>query len=74
MKPTVIAYGEAVEALRKKCGCLGVNFTLNWNEGNDSWYVCIDSPAPDERFIGKDRTFKYAIECALDFLVTLETT
>lgn len=51
-----------------------VSFSAVYCECDDSWYFTVDSPAPTERFIGKNHAFQYAVEAVLKHLRRLNGT
>jgi hypothetical protein len=48
-----------------------VDFAVNYCDCDDSWYCTVSSPAPAECYIGKNRSFKFAVECVIKHLTKL---
>jgi hypothetical protein len=48
-----------------------VGYSLNYDEGADSWYFTVLSAAPSEGFIGKNHSYELAIECVITHLRSL---
>lgn len=47
---------EEIEKLRNKAWAKGCGFSIICCEADRTWYATIDSPAPAENFIGKNRS------------------
>ena len=56
---------DEVLALAKEAG---VGFTCVYCECDSSWYFCINSTASSEQWMGKNRSFKAALEDVIDCL------
>lgn len=63
----MISLYELRDAARAK----GVGFSIVYCECDDSWYGTINSVAPSERWVGKNRTMPNALEALLDKLEEL---
>lgn len=67
--PAVVA---ALERLVTAAGAQQVNLHITLNDHDHSWYVSIDSAAPAERFISRDRPqLESAVEDALHWMAFL---
>ena len=58
--------------IHKKACDRRVNWALHYAEGEGSWYFTIDSAAPSECWIGKDRGFPWACEDVEEWLDSLD--
>lgn len=68
MRPFCDRVVAQLDQLLALCRHHQVSFALHYNEHDDSWYVSVDSPAPAERFIGKDTQLAWALDAAIDHL------
>ncbi len=67
---TLVSLNELHEA----CQELELSYAIHHNDHNHSWYVSIDSPAPTERFVGKDVSrLEWAIDHAQSHVNKLRT-
>ncbi len=62
---------DEVLALAKKAG---VGFTCVYCEGDSSWYFCVNSIAPSEQWVSKNRSFEGARDAVLAYLNELAST
>lgn len=64
----------SLQAVYSEARKASVSFGAEYCECDDSWYFTVDSPAPSERFIGKNHSFQYAVEAVLKHLRRLNGT
>lgn len=57
--------------LKDKARAKSVGFSLVYCESDDSWYGTINSNAPSECWVGKNRTLQTAIDSLTDALESL---
>lgn len=64
---------DKISNILELCKKNGAGFELHYCESDYTWYFVIDSPAPDESYIGKNRRlFDDAVEDAIIFFNKLE--
>lgn len=62
-----------LNSLQAKCAAAQVSYRIQWNEHDDSYYVAIDSPSPQERYVSRDYSrLAFCIEGAICFLEHLK--
>ena len=61
-----------LEEVRKAAQKIGVGYSLNYCESDDSWFFTIESVAPAEYWCGKNHSFNIAVDCVLEQLKLFE--
>jgi len=62
---------QQLEEVWEAARMVQVSFSTVYCESDDTWYFEVISPAPSERFIGKNRSFPLAVEAVLKHLRSL---
>lgn len=61
-----------LDRIHKQCRKLEVSYSLNFEDGPNTWYFTVSSPAPTEKFVGKSYGLYSACISMLEHLDSID--